>query len=186
MRIGHGYDVHRLVEGRDLILGGVKIDYEKGLDGHSDADVLLHAVSDALLGAAGLGDIGRRFPDTDPKFKGAVFPAASEKCGGKGRRGRLSGEQHRRDHDRSAAEAEGFHPADGGKYCPRGRNCPFPGKREGHHGGKAGFHWHRRRHGLPRGVPVGGMRKARTQIVSALELCKTLFTDAAPCEAPGR
>ena len=71
MRIGHGYDVHRLVEGRDLILGGVKIDYEKGLDGYSDADVLLHAVSDALLGAAGLGDIGRHFPDTDPKYKGA-------------------------------------------------------------------------------------------------------------------
>ena len=71
MRIGHGYDVHRLAEGRDLILGGVKIDYEKGLLGHSDADVLLHAVSDALLGAAGLGDIGRHFPDTDPQYKGA-------------------------------------------------------------------------------------------------------------------
>lgn len=71
MRIGHGYDVHRLVEGRELILGGVKIDYEKGLEGHSDADVLLHAVSDALLGAAGLGDIGRHFPDTDPQYKGA-------------------------------------------------------------------------------------------------------------------
>lgn len=71
MRIGHGYDVHRLVEGRDLILGGVKIPYEKGLLGHSDADVLLHAVSDALLGAAGLGDIGRHFPETDPKYKGA-------------------------------------------------------------------------------------------------------------------
>lgn len=71
MRLGHGYDVHRLVEGRDLILGGVKIDYEKGLLGHSDADVLLHAVSDALLGAAGLGDIGRHFPDTDPQYKGA-------------------------------------------------------------------------------------------------------------------
>ena len=71
MRIGHGYDVHKLVEGRDLILGGVKIEYEKGLLGHSDADVLLHAVSDALLGAAGLGDIGRHFPDTDPKYKGA-------------------------------------------------------------------------------------------------------------------
>lgn len=71
MRIGHGYDVHRLVPGRDLILGGVKIPYELGLDGHSDADVLLHAVSDALLGAAGLGDIGRHFPDTDPKYKGA-------------------------------------------------------------------------------------------------------------------
>ena len=71
MKIGHGYDVHRLVEGRDLILGGVKIPYEKGLLGHSDADVLLHAVSDALLGAAGLGDIGRHFPDTDPQYKGA-------------------------------------------------------------------------------------------------------------------
>ena len=71
MRIGHGYDVHRLVAGRDLILGGVKIDFELGLLGHSDADVLLHAVSDALLGAAGLGDIGRHFPDTDPKYKGA-------------------------------------------------------------------------------------------------------------------
>lgn len=71
MRIGHGYDVHKLVAGRDLILGGVKIEYELGLLGHSDADVLLHAVSDALLGAAGLGDIGRHFPDTDPKYKGA-------------------------------------------------------------------------------------------------------------------
>ncbi len=71
MRIGHGYDVHQLVEGRDLILGGEKIPYEKGLLGHSDADVLLHAVSDALLGAAGLGDIGRHFPDTDPAYKGA-------------------------------------------------------------------------------------------------------------------
>ena len=71
MRIGHGYDVHKLVEGRDLILGGVKIEFEKGLLGHSDADVLLHAVSDALLGAAGLGDIGKHFPDTDPQYKGA-------------------------------------------------------------------------------------------------------------------
>ena len=71
MRIGHGYDVHRLVPERELILGGVKIDYELGLLGHSDADVLLHAVSDALLGAAGLRDIGYHFPDTDPKYKGA-------------------------------------------------------------------------------------------------------------------
>lgn len=71
MRIGHGYDVHRLTEGRDLILGGVKIPYELGLLGHSDADVLLHAVMDALLGAAGLRDIGYHFPDTDPAYKGA-------------------------------------------------------------------------------------------------------------------
>lgn len=70
MRIGHGYDVHRLVENRELILGGVDIPYEKGLLGHSDADVLLHAVSDALLGAAALGDIGKHFPDTDPTYKG--------------------------------------------------------------------------------------------------------------------
>ena len=71
MRIGHGYDVHRLVPDRDLIVGGVKIPHTLGLLGHSDADVLLHAVSDALLGAAGLGDIGEHFPDTDPQYKGA-------------------------------------------------------------------------------------------------------------------
>lgn len=71
MRIGHGYDVHRLVEDRKLVLGGVEIPYEKGLLGHSDADVLTHAVMDALLGAAGLGDIGKHFPDSDPTYKGA-------------------------------------------------------------------------------------------------------------------
>ena len=70
-RIGSGYDVHRLVEGRDLILCGVKVPYEKGLDGHSDADVALHALMDALLGAAGMGDIGKLFPDTDDRFLGA-------------------------------------------------------------------------------------------------------------------
>ena len=71
MRIGHGYDVHRLVESRKLILGGVEINYEKGLLGHSDADVLLHAISDSLLGAAALGDIGKLFPDNDPAYLGA-------------------------------------------------------------------------------------------------------------------
>ncbi len=71
MRIGHGYDVHRLVEGRRLILGGVEIPYEKGLLGHSDADVLTHALMDALLGAAALGDIGKLFPDNDPNYEGA-------------------------------------------------------------------------------------------------------------------
>lgn len=70
MRIGNGYDVHKLVVGRDLIIGGVKIPHEKGLLGHSDADVLLHAISDALLGAAALGDIGKHFPDSNPEFKG--------------------------------------------------------------------------------------------------------------------
>ena len=71
MRIGHGYDVHALTENRDLILGGVKIPYEKGLMGHSDAHVLAHAIADALLGAAALGDIGKLFPDTDPQYAGA-------------------------------------------------------------------------------------------------------------------
>ena len=70
MRVGMGYDVHRLVEGRKLILGGVEIPYEKGLQGHSDADVVVHAIMDALLGAAALGDIGKHFPDTDPQYKG--------------------------------------------------------------------------------------------------------------------
>ena len=90
MRIGHGYDVHKLVENRDLILGGVKIPFEKGLLGHSDADVLLHAVSDALLGAAGLRDIGYHFPDTDPQYKGAdslkLLQLVGEKIAAKGYR----------------------------------------------------------------------------------------------------
>lgn len=71
MRVGMGYDVHTLVEGRELILGGVKLPYEKGLLGHSDADVIVHAIMDALLGAAALGDIGKHFPDTDPQYRGA-------------------------------------------------------------------------------------------------------------------
>ena len=81
MRIGMGYDVHRLVEGRDLIMGGVNIPYEKGLLGHSDADVLLHAISDALLGAAALGDIGKHFPDTDPAYKGISSLILLQKVG---------------------------------------------------------------------------------------------------------
>ena len=83
MRIGHGYDVHRLVPGRDLILGGVKIPHELGLQGQSDADVLLHAVMDALLGAAALRDIGYHFPDTDPAFKGADSRALLRQVGKK-------------------------------------------------------------------------------------------------------
>lgn len=81
IRVGYGYDVHRLVEGRKLILGGVDIPFEKGLLGHSDADVLLHAVTDALFGAAALGDIGRHFPDTDPQYKGADSLKLLEACG---------------------------------------------------------------------------------------------------------
>ncbi len=81
MRVGMGYDVHRLVEGRKLILGGVDIPYEKGLLGHSDADVMLHAVMDALLGAAALGDIGKHFPDTDPEFQGVSSLLLLQKVG---------------------------------------------------------------------------------------------------------
>lgn len=81
MRIGTGYDVHRLVENRDLIIGGVKIPYEKGLLGHSDADVLLHAIMDALLGAAALGDIGKHFPDTDPQYQGISSVTLLKKVG---------------------------------------------------------------------------------------------------------
>ncbi len=81
MRIGMGYDVHKLTEGRDLIIGGVNIPYEKGLLGHSDADVLLHAIMDALLGAAALGDIGLHFPDTDEKYKGASSMALLKRVG---------------------------------------------------------------------------------------------------------
>lgn len=81
MRIGQGYDVHRLVDGRDLVLGGVKVPCEKGLLGHSDADVLVHAVMDALLGAAALGDIGQHFPDTDPAYRGISSIALLKKVG---------------------------------------------------------------------------------------------------------
>ncbi len=81
MRVGMGYDVHRLVAGRDLIIGGVKIPYEKGLLGHSDADVLLHAIADALLGAAALGDIGKHFPDSDPAYKGISSVLLLQKVG---------------------------------------------------------------------------------------------------------
>ena len=81
IRVGYGYDVHRLVEGRKLILGGVEIPFENGLLGHSDADVLLHAVTDALFGAAAMGDIGSHFPDTDPQYKGADSLLLLEKCG---------------------------------------------------------------------------------------------------------
>ncbi len=82
LRIGHGYDVHRLTAGRKLILGGVQVPYELGLDGHSDADVLLHAIMDALLGAAAMGDIGQHFPDTDPAYKGVSSMVLLRSVGG--------------------------------------------------------------------------------------------------------
>ncbi len=105
VRIGNGYDLHRLVAGRPLILAGVTIPFELGLDGHSDADIVCHAVTDAILGAAGAGDIGRMFPDTDPQWKGANSIALLKGAVAKIARGRLPRVECRRDGDRAAAEA---------------------------------------------------------------------------------
>ena len=122
-----GYDVHRLVEGRDLIIGGVKIPYEKGLLGHSDADVLLHAIMDALLGAAALGDIGKHFPDTDPAYKGISSIKLLEKVG------ELLEENH--------APAYRYH---AGKYRESPADRCGTGQCEGYHGGRTGIHRQRR------------------------------------------
>ena len=128
MRIGHGYDVHRLVEGRKLILGGVEVPHTLGLLGHSDADVLTHAVMDALLGAAALGDIGRHFPDTDPAYAGAdslkLLDRVVELLEEAGQPGR---------------------PHESG---------PGPGEREGHHRGEAGLHRRGGGHRRPRRRPT--------------------------------
>lgn len=117
MRIGHGYDVHRLVTGRALLLGGVHIPYETGLLGHSDADVLLHAVSDALLGAAALGDIGALFPDTDPQYAGAdslqllsLVATGASGCG-------LQNYEYRRYGACPGAETKALYPGYAAKYC---------------------------------------------------------------------
>ena len=110
-RSGIGFDVHKLVEGRKCIIGGVDIPYEKGLLGHSDADVLLHAISDALLGAAGLGDIGTYFPDTDPAFKGADSLELLRKVG----------EEVKKAGDVRTPEGEPAQGPDEGKHCPRAR-----------------------------------------------------------------
>ena len=116
MRIGHGYDVHRLVTGRALLLGGVHIPYETGLLGHSDADVLLHAVSDALLGAAALGDIGALFPDTDPQYAGAdslqlfACRTGASRCG-------LQNYEYRRYGACPGAETKALYLGYAAKYC---------------------------------------------------------------------
>ena len=135
-----GYDVHRLVEGRDLIIGGVKIPYEKGLLGHSDADVLLHAIMDALLGAAALGDIGKHFPDTDPAYKGISSIKLLEKVG------ELLEENHVFIENIDAtiiaqAPAYRYH---AGKYRESPADRCGTGQCEGYHGGRTGIHRQRR------------------------------------------
>ena len=137
MRIGHGYDVHRLVEGRRLILGGVDIPWERGLLGHSDADVLTHAVMDALLGAAGLRDIGTHFPDTDPACAGADSLRLLEHVAALLRE--------------PAAQAGSPYPRYAGEPGPGHGGGPRAGQREGHHRGGPGLHRLRRGHGRPRG-----------------------------------
>ncbi len=138
MRIGQGYDVHRLAEDRSLILGGVTIPYEKGLLGHSDADVLVHAVMDALLGAAALGDIGQHFPDTDPAYKGISSIELLRRVG-------VCDREYRCHHYCPEAKACTVQAADGGQY---GRGPPpgcGQGQRQGHHGGGAWFYRNRGR-----------------------------------------
>lgn len=146
MRIGHGYDVHRLVEGRRLILGGVEIPYEKGLLGHSDADVLAHAVADALLGAAALGDIGGMFPDTDPAFQDADslvllrrVTVAVEAAG-------FRIENIDATVLAPEAQAQGLYPRHAGEAGRRLRLERGAGQCQGHHRGGAGLY--RRREGM--------------------------------------
>ena len=172
MRIGHGYDVHRLTQGRKLILGGVEIPFDLGLLGHSDADVLTHAVMDALLGAAGLGDIGRLFPDTDPAYAGAdslvLLDAVMERLRAAGyrvgnvdatvlaQRPKLAPHipamrdnlARRMGVTPDRVNVKATTPPDGGH--------PGPGEREGHHRGEAGLHRRGGGHGRPRSVSAGG------------------------------
>ena len=133
LRIGHGYDVHRLVDGRKLILGGVDIPWEKGLLGHSDADVLTHAIMDALLGAAGLGDIGKAFPDTDPALEGISSLILLE---------RTVALLRQAGYEPVNVDATVYLP-NAGKAGRRAGSARRAGEREGHHRGGAGVHRHR-------------------------------------------
>ena len=116
MRIGNGFDVHALVEGRKLVLGGVTIPFERGSIGHSDADVLLHAICDAMLGALALGDLGAHFPDTDPRWKGADSRVLLRHVAGARDRGGARSRQPRHHGDRAGAEARAAHRRDGRQH----------------------------------------------------------------------
>ena len=156
MRIGQGYDVHKLVPDRELILGGVTIPYEKGLLGHSDADVLVHAVMDALLGAAALGDIGQHFPDTDPEYEGASSIELLKKVGKLLQERGYVIEKYRC-HDHCAApEAGCIPPTDGRKYCRCAGASGQPRECQGDDRGRAWFYRQRRGHFLTGDYPVDG------------------------------
>ena len=162
LRIGHGYDVHRLTEGRKLILGGVEIPYEKGLLGHSDADVLVHAVMDALAGAAWLGDIGKLFPDTDPAYAGISSLKLLAEVG------RLLAETGRAvvNIDATLLAQAPLPTADGGKHSNGAAHRPGAGEREGHHGGGPRLHRGRLRDGGPcRGFDRDGQMTVTVHIL---------------------
>lgn len=155
MRIGQGYDVHKLVPDRELILGGVTIPYEKGLLGHSDADVLVHAVMDALLGAAALGDIGQHFPDTDPAYEGASSIELLKKVG------KLLQERGYVIENIDAtiiAQRRSWRipPTDGRKYCRCAGASGQPCECQGDDRGRAWFYRQRRGHFLTGDYPVDG------------------------------
>ena len=143
-RIGHGYDVHVLTEGRKLIIGGVEIPYEKGLLGHSDADVLLHAVSDALLGAAAMGDIGGMFPDDDPKFEGADSLVLLKQVVSRLKKEGYSVGKYRLHRYSSKAKNETVYRKNEREYCVCLRNGYRQNKRQSNHRRKARMHGPRR------------------------------------------
>ena len=147
-RIGFGFDAHRFSEGRQLVLGGVEIPFERGLSGHSDADVLTHAICDALLGALGEGDIGTRFPDTDPRYKGRVEPVIPERDFETGNRGRVRNREHRQRHSMRKTEDR--------PSRSRHKECPLPNhgafregaRLEGYHHRPHGIYGQGRRHSV--------------------------------------
>ena len=161
MRIGQGFDVHALVPGRKLIIGGVHIPNERGLDGHSDADVLLHAVCDALLGAAAMGDIGGRFPDTDASYKNADSRVLLREVSAPGAGGRLPHRQPRRNDHRPGAENGAAHSPDGEQRRCGSRSVARPDQHQGHDHRGPGFHRSRRRHRRrsDRIAELGGLKR---------------------------
>lgn len=155
LRIGHGYDVHRLVPGRPLILGGVHVDYDRGLDGHSDADVLVHAVMDALLGAAGLADIGTLFPDSDAALLNVSSILLLERVAQKLAESRVQVVNIDATLIAQAPKIAPLPRADAAQYRPRARDRPGAGRREGDDGGAPRVYGGRLRHGGARGRACG-------------------------------